>query len=276
MSELPYGVALRLAYDGTDFSGWQRQPGQRTVQECLHDAVRSMAGECSSMRGCSRTDAGVHALGQEVSFASAREIAPRGWMRGLNKGLPDDIAVQQAVSCSPDYDPRGDVISKLYRYRLRIGPARNPLSRNRAWHIGAPLALPFNGQPRTNDLSTWLDTEAMQQAANEWIGEHDFQAMRAASDERENTIRRMDSILIRPGFGGDPSCIAIDVCGTAFMKNMVRIFAGTLLDIGRHHLPVSRAKELLAPGATRSQGGMTAPAHGLTLVSIKLGRHQAS
>jgi len=276
VAELPYGVAVRVAYDGTNFSGWQRQPGQRTVQDCLHAAALSMAGKCSKMRGCSRTDAGVHALGQEVSFASARKIEPQGWRRGLNKALPDDISIQDASECDAEYDPRGDVTSKLYRYLLRVGPSRNPLTRFRAWHIGPRLALPYTGTPRTADMQTWLDTDAMQRAADHWVGEHDFQAMRSASDDRENTIRRMDSISIRSGFGDEPSCVAIDVRGNAFMKNMVRILAGTLLDIGRHHLPVSRAKEMLAPGAQRSQGGPTAPAHGLTLVSIDLGRYKTT
>ena len=142
MTDKPYGTLLTVAYDGTDFSGWQIQPGQRTVQGVLHAAALPMAGSLSNLRGCSRTDSGVHALGQEVSFASAREIRPDGWLRGLNRALPDDVAVQRAEACEADYDPRRDVISKLYRYTYRISQARNPLTRKRAWHIGPPLALP--------------------------------------------------------------------------------------------------------------------------------------
>jgi len=272
VTDTPFGVLLTVAYDGTDFAGWQRQPEQRTVQGVLHAAVSTMAGQCSNMRGCSRTDSGVHALGQEVSFAAGREIPPDGWLQGLNRALPDDVAVQRAEACGPDYDPRRDVISKLYRYTFRTGRARNPLTRHRAWHIGPPLALPHPRGERDAHIGKWLDLEAMQSAADLWVGEHDFHAMRAASDDREQTIRRMDSLRVTSDLEGDPTTVSVEVRGNAFMKNMVRIMAGTLLDIGRHHLPVERAAELVLPSAVRRAGGPTAPAHGLTLVEIHLGR----
>lgn len=250
-------MCLVVAYDGTDFHGFQRQPGQRTVQGELERAASEMAGHPVSVRGAGRTDAGVHALGQVVAFDSARLISERGWMLGLNTKLPDDIRVQHARACAPGYHPRFDSVGKRYRYLLQLGEAKNPLLRHRAWQLGK-----------------WrLDVARMREAARALIGTHDFRAFRAADDERENTVRSLWAIEITEGFGGDRSLIALEFHGNAFMKNMVRILTGTLVDVGIGRLSVEAMGRLLGAEAQRSDAGQTAPPQGLTLVEVELGRN---
>lgn len=254
---LRFGVRLVIAYDGSDFCGFQVQPNQRSVQGALEDAVFSMLGERTRMRGAGRTDAGVHALGQVVAFDSIREISPRGWMQGLNRHLPDDIRVQSVAPCVPGYQPRFDALGKRYRYLIQLGEAKNPLMRLRAWQLSKP--------PR-------LDVALMREAAALLVGAHDFRAFRAADGVNENTLRTIWSIELSEGYAGDASSIAIDVHGSAFMKQMVRILSGTLVDVGRGRIPLARIPSLLGANAQRKDAGLTAPAHGLTLVHVELGR----
>jgi tRNA pseudouridine38-40 synthase len=249
-------VRLVVAYDGSDFCGFQRQPGQRTVQGELERAIERMTGQLTQVRGASRTDAGVHALGQVVSFDTEQRIQARGWMLGLNAHLPDDIRVQRAEPCPRGYHPRFDSLGKHYRYLLQQGEAKNPLLRRRAWQLG-PIQV---------------DVSRMVEAACELVGTHDFAAFRSADDTRQTTVRTLWSASVTTAFAQDPSLLAIDVHGDAFMKHMVRVLAGTLVDVGRGKLTRAELRGLLQPGASRADAGMTAPAHGLTLISIDLGR----
>ncbi len=245
-------VLLTVAYDGTDFAGWQRQPGQRTVQGVLDRAVEAMDGRPALTRGASRTDAGVHALGQRVAFDPERSIPLTGWVRGLNVNLPEDVAVRAAEHRPRGYDPRFDASGKHYRYLIHTAPTRDPLLRHRAWHVGRAL-----------------DLGAMRAAGRELVGTHDFAAFQAANDHRDNTVRTLTRVDVE---AGGPDVIAIDVEGNAFLKNMVRILAGTLVEAGRGRFEVARVRALLRPGSGRPEAGPTAPAEGLTLVSIRLGR----
>lgn len=270
---LAHGVRLIVAYDGTDFHGWQAQPRVRTVQQTLEAALKAMGLETSRLRGASRTDAGVHAEGQVVSFACDRALPPAAFTLGLNGLLPADVSVRSASAVDRRYDPRNDARGKLYRYRVFVGPTRDPLRRRQAWRVGPQLARPDVARAdRRVVAEDYLDIEAMQAAADAMVGTHDFRAFRASTDERENTERTMRRIAILPGYEGHPEQLAIEVEGTAFMKNMVRIFAGTLLDVGRHRLDVDRVRALLGSAGRRQDGGPTAPAHGLCLVRIELGR----
>src|SRR5688572_25804129 len=125
-----FGVRLVVAYDGTDFHGFQLQaPGLRSVQGVLEEAAERMAGQPVRIRGAGRTDAGVHALGQVVAFDSARAVSDRGWMLGLNTYLPDDVRVQRADACAPGYNPRFDAVAKHYRYLVQVGEAKDPTLR---------------------------------------------------------------------------------------------------------------------------------------------------
>ena len=270
---LAYGVKLTLAYDGTDFHGWQSQPKVRTVQKTVERAVRALGLRCTRMRGCSRTDAGVHALGQVASFACDRDLPEKAWTHGLNGLLPPDVAVMGAEAVDRRSDPRNDTTGKLYRYQITVGETRDPLSRRQAWHLSSRSGrkdIPKHGRPRR--VEAFLDLEAMRDAARRLEGTHDFKAFRAYDDRRENTVRTMRSVRVLPGWGGREDMLAIEVEGNAFMKNMVRILAGTLVDIGRLHLEPSRIDRMLAPEGQRKDGGQTAPAMGLTLVRIDLGR----
>jgi tRNA pseudouridine38-40 synthase len=252
-----HGICLTVAYDGTRFHGFQRQPGQRTVQGELERAIAEMTGHEVRVRGAGRTDAGVHALGQVVAFDTTRAIPELGFRRGLAQKLPDDLRVQAARRVAPGYNPRFDAVGKTYRYVLSLGEPQNPLFRFHTWHLG-----------KQSDL----DLLAMRRAARALEGTHDYRAFRAADDERENTIRTIFAIDVVERFMDQPSFLAIEVRGTAFMKNMVRILVGTLIQVGRHKLGPSDMPKLLGPTASRAQAGPTAPAQGLVLVQVALGR----
>jgi tRNA pseudouridine38-40 synthase len=267
---LPHGVRLHVRYDGTDFHGWQYQDGLRTVQGELEKAIAKMAGpETSRVRGASRTDSGVHAAGQVAAFDCVRLIAPHGWQMGLNGYLPSDVAVALAEPCAPDYQPRFDAFEKTYRYRVYCGRTRDPLRCRHAWYVGPGLARK-DMRERTDDAGSYLDLGAMDAAAQQLEGEHDFRAFRSADDERLSTIRRLESVKVLRG--PEPGDITVEVRGNAFMKNMVRILAGTLVEIGRTRMSPDVIPSLLGPEARREDGGPTAPAHGLTLMGMRLGR----
>ncbi|MDB4988342.1 MAG: tRNA pseudouridine synthase [Myxococcaceae bacterium] len=246
-----------MAYDGTDFAGSQLQLAQRTVQGELERAAEIMTGHPTRMRAAGRTDAGVHALAQVVAFDSAREIPARGWFLGLNRSLPDDVRVQRVGPCAPGYNPRFDALAKTYRYLVQVGATQNPLLRERAYQVNRLWAL---------------DVDKMRAAASMLQGTHDFRAFRQADDARENTMRTFYSVDVVDHFDDNPTLIGITIRGTAFMKNMVRIVAGTLIDIGRKRIALSEVPLLLGPEAQRKRAGHTAPAHGLTLMSVELGR----
>lgn len=269
---MEHGVRLTLAYDGTDFAGFQRQPGMRTVQGVLEAAVERIAQQPVLTRGASRTDAGVHAEGQVVGFSSARELPPERWMKAINRYLPSDVAVQAADSCPPDYDPRFDSIDKTYRYLFYLGPARHPLWARRVWHLGRDVSRAKGMQARTGREAPVLDLEAMQRMAAGLLGRHDFAAFRAADDTRERTERNLFAVEVIPDYLGQPGLLAFEVRGDAFMKNMVRILAGTLIAVGRGKLTPDEVSALIEPGQSRHRYSETAPAQGLTLVRMTLGR----
>jgi tRNA pseudouridine38-40 synthase len=235
-----------VAYDGTDFSGWQWQPGRRTVQGCLEEALRELLGEEVFVRGAGRTDAGVHADGQVASFALASRIPPHGLLRGLNSILPGDLALQDVEQAEPGFDARFSARGKVYRYTVWNHVVRSPRHARTAWHVRRPL-----------------DMTAIRQAAAALVGEHDFRAFRASDCERRTTrriIRRLD--VDRQG-----AVLTFDIEATAFLKNMVRILVGTLVDVGRGRLAPHVIGRMLETG-DRTAGGMTAPPQGLTLLRV--------
>lgn len=265
-----HGVRLVLAYDGTDFHGWQFQPGVRTVQGVVEQALDRMRVRHGRLRGASRTDAGVHAEAQVAAFDTDLSIPMKGWILRLNSLLPDDVAVREAAPCGPDYEPRFDSVSKTYRYLLHCGLARDPLRARRYWHV-LPSFSRRDVDERSASIESWLDLDAMGSAAAILEGKHDFRAFRSADDVRENSIRTVHAIRLIPGYGA-PDALAIEVEGDAFMKNMVRILVGTLVDVGRQRTLPDAVARMLEPGSVRGDTGPTAPAHGLTLVNVVLGR----
>jgi tRNA pseudouridine38-40 synthase len=239
-------LRLLLEYDGGAFHGWQRQPGLRSVQGDLEAAVKVMTGEEVFVRGAGRTDAGVHAMGQVANFRTGARIPTGGFLRGLNANLAPDVAVLQVDEVPDAFDARLAARGKHYRYQVWNHLVRSPLYRGRSWHCRAPL-----------------DLAAMRAAGALLVGEHDFAAFRASDCERKTTRR----LLRRVEVSRQAALLTIDVEGTAFLKHMVRIISGTLVAVGRAELTVAEVAGLLEHG-DRTQGGMTAPAAGLTLVSV--------
>jgi tRNA pseudouridine38-40 synthase len=247
--ELPPGARVHrvvVAYDGTDFSGWQRQPGMRTVQGCLEDALREMTGEDVFVRGAGRTDAGVHANGQVASFPLVARIPPRGLLKGLNSILPMDVALLDVAEVDAKFDARFSARGKVYRYTVWNHVVRSPLHERMSWHVRQAL-----------DMAPLVETAAR------LVGEHDFRAFRAADCQRRTTrriVRRLD--VERQG-----ALLTFDVEATAFLKNMVRILVGTLVDVGRGRVAPEAVARMLEAG-DRAAGGMTAPPQGLTLLRV--------
>ena len=268
-----HGVCLCLGYDGTDFHGWQAQPGLRTVQGMVEEAIDEMGIEHGPVRGCSRTDAGVHALGQIASFAAEIEVPREGWVSGLNARLPEDIVVHDARACYRRYNPRFHAAHKRYRYLVRCGQQRDPLIRHQAWQLGPKGARrDVESTARRGRVEDYLDLDAMRVAAAHFLGEHDFRAFRQSGDEREIVIREMFEVGVHPSWLGRPDLLAFEVVGNSFMKNMVRIMVGTLVDVGCGRIAADAIPAMLREDSDRSDAGQTAPAHGLTLVEIVLAR----
>jgi tRNA pseudouridine38-40 synthase len=244
---MPRRIKLTIEYDGTDFSGWQRQDGRRTVQGTLEQAVKDLLGETVEIRGAGRTDAGVHADGQVASLTLASPRIPEaGLLRGLNTILPADVAVIDVAEVDPAFDARFSARGKVYRYRIWNHFVRSPRHARSSWHCRRPL-----------------DLAAMRQAAAMLCGEHDFRGFRASDCDRRNTvrvIRRFD--LTRQG-----AIVDLEVEATAFLKNMVRILVGTLADVGRGKLDLDQVARALEAG-DRAAGGVTAPACGLSLARV--------
>ena len=239
-------LKLVVEYDGTEFSGWQRQEGQRTVQGTLEDGVHQLLGERVEVRGAGRTDAGVHAAGQVASLVLESRIPATGFLRGMNSLLPKDVAIVDSADAPASFDARFSARGKVYRYRIWNHFVRSPLHERTSWHCRRPL-----------------DLDQMRQAAAVLCGEHDFRGFRASDCDRRNTvrvIRRFD--LVKNG-----ALIQLDVEATAFLKNMVRILVGTLADVGRGKRAIPDVLRALETG-DRAAGGVTAPAAGLTLLNV--------
>ncbi|MDZ4693964.1 MAG: tRNA pseudouridine(38-40) synthase TruA [Deltaproteobacteria bacterium] len=238
-----------VEYDGTNYNGWQRQRQGTSIQATIEDAFLKMLGKPIAVRGAGRTDAGVHAEGQVAAFDLDDEldnIPPSGFRRGLNSHLPDDIAVVSVEVAPHEFSPRWSARGKIYRYRIWNHEVRSPLHARDAWHVIVPL-----------------DTHRMRTAAALFVGEHDFRGFRASDCERRTTRR----VLHRVDVKRSGSLIEIEIEGTAFLKNMVRIIAGTMVDVTRGRLTFDGVADVLQNG-DRRRAGVTAPSHGLTMVRV--------
>ena len=254
-------LKLTLAYDGTDYAGWQRQLGVPTIQALLEDSLREIEGRAVTAYGAARTDAGVHALGHVSSIQLCHPIDTPALVRALNAKLPGDIRVLLAEQVSDEFHARYGARSKLYRYRLSSAPVANPLERRFAWHVETPI-----------------DLGAMRQAAAALCGRHDFAAFQTAAGEAErtSTVRTIHGLEV----GVEPvphwlntsrsargEIITVDVVGDGFLRYMVRTIVGTLVEVGTARRPVEDVALTLA-SRRRERAGPTAPAHGLFLVRV--------
>lgn len=240
-------VALGVEYDGTKFAGWQVQPNQRTVQDCLQQALSKVANHTIKVVAAGRTDSGVHALSQVVHFDTTSSRPERNWILGLNTNLPSDINVIWAKEVDADFNARFSAIKRSYRFILLNRVSRSAVHADRMWWYFKPL-----------------DEQRMQEAANLLIGHHDFSAFRAKDCQAKNTMKTMELIKVTR----QDDCIAIDVVAQSFLHHMVRNIVGVLVLIGEGKESVEWAKQVL-DSKDRGQGGITSPPQGLYFVNVE-------
>lgn len=248
-------VRAVVAYDGTDYAGFQRQANAPTVQAALETALAQVTQETVAITAAGRTDAGVHAAGQVIAFDTAwlcrersveRRRGIRDLQRALNAVLPADVAVLELEDAAPDFHPRYDARSRRYRYTLHNAPVRCPLERRYSLHLAGPL-----------------DVAAMRQAAQSLVGERDF-ATFGQPPQGKITTRR---VLVAE-WGGELPYLTFDIEANAFLYRMARSIVGTLIKVGRGKMSVKEFVAALAARA-RCQAGPTAPPHGLCLMEVK-------
>ena len=239
-------IHLIVEYDGTAYAGWQRQANAMTVQEKLERAILKLTGEELCVSGASRTDAGVHALGQSAHFDTESRIPADKFSFALNTMLPPDIRVTRSDEVSPDFHARFSTRGKRYRYLFHAAPHAGALTRNTHAHVIYPL-----------------DVERMQAEAQDLVGTHDFAAFAASGSVVKDTVRT----IYRAEVTSSGSEIRLIVEGSGFLYNMVRIIAGTLIGVGSGKLEPGAFRRAIASG-NRLDLGITAPAHGLTLMEV--------
>lgn len=242
---------LTLAYDGTDFAGWQRQPNKRTVQGELERTVEQITGQPAICIASGRTDAGVHALGQVVSFTSRTWLTPEALTKALNAELPEDMLVFQVVKAADGFHAQRDALRKRYRYVIEDGRLRDLFDRKYLWHIYQQL-----------------DVDAMRAAATPLVGRHDFASYETTGSQRLTTTRTVFDLLVERRESELTSRIIIEVEADGFLYNMVRNIVGTLVAVGKGKQPASWPAEALA-ARDRTKAGMTAPPQGLFLVGVQ-------
>lgn len=240
-------IRIIIEYDGTNYVGWQVQPNGVSVQQKLNEALLSVTGETIQVHGSGRTDSGVHARAQVGHFDTDARMRADKFAVAMNVNLPGDIRVLYAEECAPDFHARFAAKEKSYRYTLQLGEHAHVFTRNTALHVHSRL-----------------DTDAMRRAAEDLLGEHDFRAFMSAGSTVENTVRT----VLSSGWTQDGAYLHYDVTGNGFLYNMVRIIAGTMLEIGMHRLDEAAIRTALTT-LNRSDAGATAPAHGLTLMRVK-------
>ncbi|HWI61619.1 MAG TPA: tRNA pseudouridine(38-40) synthase TruA [Symbiobacteriaceae bacterium] len=244
-------IKLTLQYDGTRYAGFQRQPNGVTIQEKLENALRRTTGDEALKIGAAagRTDAGVHARGQVVHFRTESRIPIDRWPYALNQHLPDDIVVFGAETVPDDFHARYWAVSKRYRYTIEHAPFQSPMSRLYAYHWGKELNF-----------------DLMLKAAALIEGQHDFAAFRSTGGSAKTSVRTVSCLaVVRQG-----PYLLIDIAADGFLYNMVRIIAGTLLEVGAGRRTPEMVRKALETGQ-RSLAGKTLPAHGLSLEEVTYG-----
>jgi tRNA pseudouridine38-40 synthase len=239
-------VRLTVSYDGTDFHGWQTQPGFRTVQQTLEDALLALTRERVRVNASGRTDTGVHAVGQVVNFYANTALAPDVLVRALNAHLPPDVVVRDVQDVPQAFEANRDAKRKLYRYIIHDGDVPDLFMRRYCHHSRHRL-----------------DAAAMARAALVLRGRHDFHSFETDWPNRMSSVRTITHLAVNRM--GD--WIWLDVEADGFLYNMVRAIAGTLINVGRGHWPETQVAEILH-AEDRKQAGPTAPALGLFLMRV--------
>jgi tRNA pseudouridine38-40 synthase len=272
---------VMVAYDGTEFVGWQRQASGTSVQGLLEDAAAALDERPVTVIGAGRTDAGVHALGQVAAFTLMRTMSADALVRALNARLPESVRVLSAAEAPSTFHPQFGARSKTYRYRMWNADAMHPFERRYAWHLPGRL-----------------DIEAMRAGAGALEGEHDFAAFQGQGSDVATTVRRISASRIttvdtgsivthhvhgdagharvptvdrgRPSGDGGTPLLCYEVTGSGFLRHMVRTIVGSLVEVGRGKQPADWIARVIG-SRDRSTAGQTAPAHGLFLVAVDYG-----
>lgn len=240
-------IKIVVAYDGTNYNGWQVQPNGITIEGVLNQALRELTGEDIRVIGASRTDSGVHSLGNVAVFDTDMRMPPEKICYALNQRLPEDIVVQDSCEVAPDFHPRRCESRKTYEYKILNRTFPMPLER-------------FD----TYFYYHEIDVEKMREAAAYLAGEHDFKSFCSVHSQAESTVRTIYELTVEK----DRDLIVIRVTGSGFLYNMVRIIAGTLLQAGTGEKQPEEMEEILK-AADRGAAGPTAPACGLTMIGIE-------
>lgn len=241
-------IRMTLEYDGTAYAGWQRQKNGLSIQQVLEEKIAVMTGEAVKVVGSGRTDAGVHALAQVAHFRTASAVPARNFLLGLNSLLPRDIAVIRLEEAPEDFHARHSATGKVYLYRILNRPVRSALYRNYAWEIFQPL-----------------DAAAMQEAAAHLVGTHDFTSFSTVHSDAPHRVRTVREITVardREDF------IGITVEAEGFLRYMVRILAGTLVEVGKGRRQPGDIPAVLS-ARDRAAAGITAPSRGLFLKEVR-------
>ncbi len=242
-------LKLTVAYDGTDYVGWQRQAGGASIQGVLEDALAPFEGAPVTVHGAGRTDAGVHALGQVASVRLTAAIEPGTLARALNAVLPAAIRIVSAEDADADFHARFSATGKTYEYRIVNAPFVSPFIQRYAWHV-----------PQR------LDMDAIEAATAFLRGRHDFAAFQSAGTDVPSSVRTITDIEWTRGCGPDVPLV-LRMSGDGFLRHMVRNIAGTLVEVGRGRWPAPAMAGILA-SRDRSRAGTTAPPHGLFLTAV--------
>ena len=248
---------LTLEYDGTDFHGWQTQPGVRTVAGVLLDALQTLSGERPAITAAGRTDAGAHAHAQVAGIELRRDWEPRALQRALNAVLPADVAVVDAARCDAAFHARRDAVTRTYRYVVASREVRTPILRRHAWQVRGAL-----------------DLDLMRTAAAMLEGTHDFRAFGGPTHPGGSTVRTVHRIGIETPANA-PQLVLISVSANAFLGGMMRAFAGALVAVGQGRRPAGSVARLLEPGTPRPATLTVAPARGLHQWAVTYPAHPA-
>lgn len=240
-------IKLTIAYDGTNYCGWQIQPNGITVEEVINKTLQKLTGEPILVIGASRTDSGVHAMGNVAVFDTETTIPPERIALAMNQRLPEDIVIVKSEEVAADFHPRYCDCSKTYEYHI----------------INTRIPVPTKRY--TNYFVSYnLNLDHMREAASYLVGEHDFVSFCNVRTDVENTVRTITALdVIENG-----NEITIRITGNGFLYNMVRIIVGTLIRVGRGFYTPEKVKEILE-AKDRKAAGVTAPAHGLMLMNIE-------
>lgn len=244
---------LTLAYDGGGYAGWQVQPGRKTLQQTLQDAVESVTGRQTAALASGRTDAGVHALGQVVRLRVETRLGPDTLKRAFNANLPPDIAVLSVEEVHPGFHPIRDALRKRYRYVLCDGRDREIFRRDYCWQVRFPLDVP-----------------SMDRASKALLGTHDFSSFETTGAPRPDSIRTVGDLFVRREGTTPQGFITMEIEADGFLYNMVRSIVGSLVEVGRGSREETWIARVLE-ARDRSAAGPTAPPQGLFLVGVDYG-----